>query len=193
MLLHIMKMNSLFRSVALSAMLALGLLTTLRAAAADTEQRGQLSSKDYKFVTDAAKGGMTEVELGQLAEQKASNPAIKDFGKKMAEDHKKANDELTQLVSQKGATLPADVTSTGEKRVEDHLRNLSGADFDKAYMDHMVKDHKKDVKEFEKMSKEAKDPELKAWAAKTLPTLQQHLQTAENLDQAAKAEKKEAK
>jgi putative membrane protein len=190
MLLNIMKINSLFRSVALSAMLTMGLLTTLRAAAADAEQHGQFSSKDYKFVTEAAKGGMTEVELGQLAEQKASNQAIKDFGKKMAEDHKKANDELTQLVSQKGATLPADVTSTGEKRVEDHLRNLSGADFDKAYMDHMVKDHKKDVKEFEKMSKDAQDPQLKAWAAKTLPTLQEHLQMAENLDQTAKAEKK---
>ncbi|EEF59374.1 DUF4142 domain-containing protein [Pedosphaera parvula] len=184
-----MKINSLFRSTALGAVLALGLLTTFRAAAADTDQHGQFTAKDFKFVTDAAKGGMTEVELGQLAQQKASNQAVKDFGQKMVDDHKKANDELMQLVSQKGATLPTDVTSTGEKRVEDHLRNLSGADFDKAYMDHMVKDHKKDVKEFERMSKDAKDPELRAWAAKTLPTLEQHLQMAESLDQTAKGEK----
>src|SRR4051812_29038347 len=143
-----MKSNTLklIRSSSMGAALALCMMVSFRAAGAD-EQRGQLPARDYKFVVDAAKGGMMEVTLGKLAAEKAMSPEVKQFGQKMADDHQKANDELMKLVSQKGATLPTDVT-TGENREVEHLRNLSGADFDKAYMDHMVKDHKKDVKEF---------------------------------------------
>ncbi len=173
----------------MGAALALCMMVSFRAAGAADEQRGQLTAHDYKFVMDAAKGGMTEVALGKLAAEKATSPAVKEFGQKMADDHQKANDELMKIVSQKGATLPTDVTS-GEKREEDHLRNLSGADFDKAYMDHMVKDHKKDVKEFERAAKDAKDTDVQAFAAKTLPILQEHLRMAEAADQTAKSEKK---
>lgn len=175
----------------MGAVAACCMLLTFRAAAAD-EQRGQLSAHDYKFVVDAAKGGMAEVTLGQLAAQKATDPSVKDFAQRMVQDHQKANDELTKLAAQKGATLPAD-TASAEKSTTEHLNNLTGADFDKAYMDHMVKDHKKDVKEFEREAKNAKDPDLQAWATKTLPILQDHLRMAESIDTTAKAEKRQSK
>jgi putative membrane protein len=188
-----MKINTfrMIRSCSVGAALALCMLAGFRATAAE-EQRGQLSSHDYKFLVDAAKGGMTEVTLGKLAAEKGADPSVKQFGQKMADDHQKANDELMKLASQKGATLPTETTS-GEKREVEHLRSLSGADFDKAYMDHMVKDHKKDVKEFERESKDAKDPEVQAFAAKTLPILQEHLREAEAIDATAKTEKRQSK
>jgi putative membrane protein len=151
-------------------------------------QRGQLSSKDFKFVQNAARGGMEEVELGQLAQQKASNQAVRDFGQLMVTEHSKANDELRALAAQKGAALPAQM-SHSERATASHLQNESGASFDHAYVKGMVKDHKKDVKEFEKGAKDLTDPELKAWAQKTLPICQQHLQTAENLEATVKGEK----
>ena len=106
----------------------------------------------------------------------------------MVQDHTKANQQLEQIISQKGATLP-NTTTTSQERETDHLAKLSGAEFDKAYMDHMVKDHKKDVKEFQKAADNAKDPDLKAFAANTLPTLQEHLQMAENTEAALKGTK----
>jgi putative membrane protein len=151
-------------------------------------QRGQFSSKDFKFLENAVRGGMEEVELGQLAQQKASNQGVRDFGQRMVTDHNKANDELRALATQKGATL-ATQTSHSELSTMSHLQNESGANFDQAYVKDMVKDHKKDVKEFEKAAKDLTDPDLKAWAQKTLPILQQHLQLAENLEATVKGQK----
>jgi len=132
-------------------------------------------------VTDASRGGMEEVQLGELAKQKAGSPAVRDFGQRMISDHQKANDELKQIVQKKGALVPASLTHHETSRLE-HLQKLSGADFDKAYMSDMVSDHKKDVREFEKATKNLSDPELKAFAEKTLPTLQEHLTQAQNLE-----------
>ena len=151
-------------------------------------QRGQLSSKDFKFLENSVRGGMEEVELGQLAQQKASNQGVRDFGQQMVTDHNKANDELRALATQKGATLTTQ-TSHSERSTMSHLQNESGANFDQAYVKDMVKDHKKDVKEFEKAAKDLTDPDLKAWAQKTLPILQQHLQLAENLEATVKGQK----
>jgi putative membrane protein len=157
------------------------------ARAAD-ENRGQLTSSDYKFAVDAYRANTEEITLAQLAAQKASDPAVQQFAQRMIQDHTKANQQLTQIISQKGATLPT-TTTTSQERETDRLAKLSGADFDKAYMDHMVKDHKKDVKEFQKAADNAKDPDIKAFAANTLPTLQEHLQMAENTDAAVKGTK----
>lgn len=145
---------------------------------------GALSSSDQKFVNEAAMGGMLEVELGQMAVQKASSDDVKRFGQRMVDDHSKAGDELKQLASQKGFVLPADdqKAMAKEQGVKDKLSKLSGADFDRAYMDMMVKDHVKDVKEFEDASSKAKDADVKAWAAKTLPTLRDHLQMARDVN-----------
>ena len=122
----------------------------------------------------AATGGMEEVELGQLAAQKASSPDVKNFGQHMVDDHSKANDQLKQLAAQKGVTLPAAISNM-QKHDVSKLAKLSGAAFDSAYVSMMVKDHKKDVAEFQKESKSAKDSDLKSWASTTLPTLEDHL------------------
>jgi putative membrane protein len=138
-----------------------------------------VSSADQDFMTKAAIGGMAEVNMGNMAAQKATNADVKAFGNQMVTDHSKANDELKALAAQKGVTLPADVDDEHKKKA-DAMNAKSGKDFDKAYMADMVEDHEKDVKEFEKASKDAQDPDLKAWAAKTLPTLQHHLQMAKD-------------
>jgi putative membrane protein len=155
-------------------------LTASPCSAADKGERGQLSSSDYKFLCEAAKGGIAEVELGQLASQKGNEPAIREFGQRMVTDHQKANEELKQLAAQKSATLP-DEAEKKDERAKEHLTGLAGADFDQAYLKMMVKDHKKDVKEFQKQSESAEDPAIKDWATKTLPTLQAHLEQAEDL------------
>jgi len=136
-----------------------------------------LSEEDKKFVMKAAQGGMAEVSGGQTAATQGTNPDVKTFGSTMVTDHSKANDELKQLATTKGLALPADTDDEHKKKLAE-IAKKTGADFDKAYMKDMVEDHEKDVKEFQNASKNAKDPDLKAWAGKTLPTLQHHLQMA---------------
>jgi putative membrane protein len=133
------------------------------------------------FVRDAAQGGQAEVALGRLASDKASDPDVKQFGQMMVQDHSKANDELSSLASTKNWTLPKQ-PSAEQKRDEDRLSKLSGAQFDKAYMALMVKDHEKDVREFERESKTASDSDLKEWASKTVPTLRHHLEQAQSVN-----------
>jgi len=129
---------------------------------------------DRKFVEKAASGGLAEVKLGQLAMDKGASPTVKEFGKRMVDDHGKANDELKEIASKKNLTLPTEV-DTKQKATYDKLSKLSGSDFDKAYMDAMVKDHDQDVKEFKKeATTTSADPELKAWAEKTLNVLEEH-------------------
>jgi putative membrane protein len=148
----------------------------------------KMSSADTKFMKEAAMGGMEEVELGKLAAQKASDPNVKSFGQKMVDDHSKANDQLQQLATQKGVTLPTGM-STSQKNDMAKLDKLSGATFDKAYVSMMVKDHKKDVAEFKKESTSAKDSDLKSWAGTTLPTLQEHLTMIEGISSGMKTAK----
>lgn len=140
---------------------------------------GKSGASDNQFVNKAAQGGLAEVELGQLAASKGSNDAVKQFGQKMADDHGKANDELKSLAQQKNITLPTEPDAKA-KQEKANLEKLSGAAFDKAYMSHMVKDHKKDVAEFQKESSSGKDSDVKQWAGKTLPTLQEHLKMAQD-------------
>jgi putative membrane protein len=140
----------------------------------------KMSSADTKFMKTAAMGGMEEVELGKLAAQKASSQDVKNFGQHMVDDHSKANDQLTQLATQKGVTLPT-AMSTMQKHDMDKLSKLSGAAFDSAYVSMMVKDHKKDVADFQKESKSGKDSDLKSWASTTLPTLQDHLKMVQGI------------
>jgi putative membrane protein len=132
---------------------------------------------DDAFVAKAAQGGMAEVELGKLASEKASADAVKQFGQRMVTDHGKANDELKTLAANKKMTLPSDIGAEN-KALRDRLMKLSGATFDQAYMKAMVADHVKDVNEFRMESKSGKDADVKAWAAKTLPTLEEHLKMA---------------
>ena len=135
---------------------------------------GAMNSKDRDFLMDAAMGGLMEVELGRLAAQQGASDAVKQFGQRMVDDHSKANTELTTLATSKGITLPTAIDDKHRQQVTT-LSALSGADFDRAYSKMMLKDHEKDVSEFEKQSMKGTDPDVKAFASKTLPTLQEHL------------------
>lgn len=139
-----------------------------------------MNEQDHKFIMDAAIGGMMEVELGRVAAQKGTSEAVKQFGQRMVDDHSKANEELMSLASSKGMTLPAALDEKQQKDVA-KLSAMSGAEFDRTYAKMMLKDHEKDVKEFERQSTKAGDPELRAFVTKTLPTLQEHLQMARTL------------
>ena len=135
---------------------------------------------DKEFISKAGGGGLAEVQLGNLALQKASSADVKAFAQRMVADHSKANDELRELATAKGVALPTEL-SGDHKAAFDHLTSLSGKEFDKAYMTHMVEDHEKDVAEFDKASTSSQDSDLKAWAGKTLPTLKQHLELAKTV------------
>jgi putative membrane protein len=136
------------------------------------------SAKDSaKFANEAAQGGMAEVEFGRMAAQRAADPSVRAFGQRMVADHSKATTELKALAGRKGMQLPNDMNSEQKSEME-KLAKLSGAEFDKEYMAAMVKDHQDDVKAFETQSKDGNDADVKAFAAKTLPTLQDHLQMA---------------
>lgn len=126
-----------------------------------------------EFVAHAARDGMAEVELGKLAGARAANGDVKQFAQRMIDDHTKANSELKSLASSKNIPVPAD-TDSEHKMLMDELGKLSGADFDRAYMQAMVRDHDHCVAKFRAYSERGDDPELKKWASQTLPTLQAH-------------------
>lgn len=142
--------------------------------------KGNLSKDDQQFVQKAAQGGMMEVRLGEVASQKAMSPQVKELGSMMVKDHSKANNELKDLAGKKGFALSTELESKHQSTV-DRLGKLSGEEFDKAYVNEMVSAHKKDVDLFEKAAKSADDADLKAWAGKTLPTLQGHLQHVQGM------------
>ena len=143
---------------------------------------------DRNFIRKAAEGGKEEVELGQLAQGKASSDAVKRFAQRMVEDHGKANEELKDLAANKGVKL--DENAPKKNAMMERLSKLQGVDFDREYVKEMVKDHKKDVAEFRRMHSGAVDPNLKAWVDKTLPTLEDHLKTIEGIQSQIASAKK---
>ena len=149
------------------------------------QSAAKVSSADKAFVDKAASGGMAEIEMSKLAQQKASNDQVKQFGTHMVDDHTHAADELKQVATSKGLTLPSDIDAQHKSKMA-RLEKLSGAQFDRAYMDDMVADHKAVVAEFAKQAKSGSDADLKSFASKTLPTLQEHLTMAESTDRAVK-------
>lgn len=145
-------------------------------------QLGQttLSSSDRKFMKEAAQGGLAEVQLGQIASQSGASDAVKQFGQRMVQDHTQANNQLQQLATQKGVTLPNNIDKQNQK-VSQQLSKLSGASFDRAYINHMVEDHTKDVSLYQRQAQQGQDPNVKAFAAQTVPILQEHLQLARSI------------
>lgn len=144
-----------------------------------------IQEEDTDFAVKAADSGLAEVNASEVAQEKAQNQQVKDFAAMMVQDHTKANEELKSLAAAKNITLP---TAPGE----DHLENIAdlnaytGADFDKEYMDLMVSDHEKAVSLFEDASENLEDSELRAFASKTLPSLQKHLEQAKTIRDALK-------
>ncbi len=173
-----MKLIIATSAMALALALPAGAQTPQATASQNTAKTAK-SGADHTFVMKAAEGGLAEVELGKLATGKATNDQVKQFAQKMVDDHSKANDELKSLAQSKNITLPTDLNSK-DKALHDRLSKLSGPEFDRAYMQAMLKDHHEDVTEFRTESKSGSDPDVKQWAAKTLPTLESHLKLAQD-------------
>src|SRR5258705_1236672 len=152
-----------------------GAQSTVRSASASP-----LAAGDRKFLSEAADGGMLEVEFGKFAVQKATDEGVKKFGQRMVDDHSKVNDELRQLAGRKGIELPA-APSAKNRDLQRRLASLSGAFFDKAYMTDMVTNHKDDVAAFQRESNLGRDPQVKSFATQTLPTLREHLKSAQEI------------
>ena len=146
----------------------------------------QIAAEDMQFMKDAAQSGMAEVKMGELASSNGESQPVKDLAQKLVTDHGKANAELKQLATKKSVMLP-DAVSEEQKKMLEHLTSLKGREFDTAFKQHAVENHQKSVDKFKTAAEKAKDADLKAFAAKTLPTLQQHLALAKQLNTAPTA------
>jgi putative membrane protein len=142
--------------------------------------QSNLSSSDRSFMQKASEGGMAEVQLGQLAEQKASSQGVKDFGKRMVADHSEAGNKLKGIADNKSVSLAGSLDAK-DKALYDRLSGLSGPAFDREYMRAMVRDHKTDVAAFQREANSGRDQDVKSFASSTLPTLQDHLRQAEQV------------
>jgi putative membrane protein len=149
------------------------------AAPAQGEKVGDM---EQKFLQQAASDGIAEVQLGNLAVGRAANPEVQRFGQRMVSDHTKANQELMALAQAKHVSVPTD-TDKKHQETAQALSKLQGAGFDREFMHHMVSDHEKAVQQFLTMAQNGKDADVKAFAAKTLPVLQEHLRLAQTLAQ----------
>src|SRR5262249_49226013 len=140
-----------------------------------------MAAADADFLKEAISGGMMEVKLGQLAGERAANADVRKFGESMVMDHTNVNRDLTTLAERKGVSIPKDMNKDHQAAL-DKFKDLRGADFDRSYMAAMVKDHEEDVKAFEKVSKDAKDADLKALAARVLPFVKNHHTMARDIE-----------
>jgi putative membrane protein len=141
----------------------------------DAGSQKMMKAADVAFALKAAQGGAGEVQLGQLAAQKGGSAEVKAFGQQMVEDHTKASENLKSVAGKESLTLPSSMDAK-DLTLYTKLQYESGSKFDKDYVRAMVKDHRDDVKEFQKEADKGQDPLLKAFAAQVLPMLQAHLQ-----------------
>lgn len=155
----------LYFPMVLAAIVALGLITPAAAQNSPAGKSSSVSEKDRKFMKKAAKGGAMEVAMGKLAEQNGQSEDVKSFGKRMVADHGKAGEELKKIAADKGVKLPE----------KDPKVSWSS---DKAYMDMMVKDHEKDLAEFQQEANSGTDPDVKKFAEDTAKMVQEHLDLA---------------
>jgi putative membrane protein len=156
------------------------LFTLCFVASARAAEKPTVSSEDKSFVMKAAQGGMTEVELGQLAADKGSSQEVKDFGAQMVKDHGKANEELKGIAGDKMITVPEKLDAKHQAMV-DKMTELPATSFDKAYVDAMVSAHKKDNALFHKEASTGTDPDIKSFAAKTDETVKMHLSMIQDI------------
>lgn len=144
-----------------------------------------LMGNDTKdFFETAASANRLEIETGRLAVQRATDPKLKAYGQKMIDDHTKATEELQALATRKGVTLPSGMLRR-HQMMYDNLRDERGEAFNDEYRDLIVMSHKESVSLFDQTAREGKDPDVKAFAQKMLPKLQQHGGEAESLDTGA--------
>jgi putative membrane protein len=147
---------------------------TVDSAKAVNKEVKPVQSDASNFAVEAANGGMMEVELGKIAQEKAINPRVKAFGEMMVNDHTEAGNNLKQIATTLNIALPDSVSNDTRKEI-DKMKMKKGRDFDKAYISMMVDDHKKDIAEFRKCADNCSDSTIKSFAANTLPVLVKHL------------------
>jgi len=145
---------------------------------------GADSSPDSAFYKNAAEGGLSEVELGNLAQKKSNNESVKDFGAMMVKDHTAANNKLEDVAASKNISLPTSA-SVGQMATKAKLEVLSGDTFDKSYIKGMIKDHEEAIAMFKKEAASGQDADAKAFAVATLPTLRAHLKKIKGIATAA--------
>ncbi len=142
--------------------------------------RDALSSTDRTFINSAEQGNLAEIQDAKMIEQKATDPAIKDFASRMVTDHTQASQELKALAKSTGVTLPAETTAA-EANQKDEWQKLSGVKLDDAYLRGQLEDHKQAISVFENEVEHGQNEAVKDYAAKTLPTLQDHIRIAEDI------------
>jgi putative membrane protein len=140
-----------------------------------------VNNADRDFIAKAATGGVAEVELGRLATMRAARPSVRSFGERMVLDHGRSNAELAALAQSKGLALRPGLEPS-QQAMRDRLNALTGADFDRAYMSEMLRDHNEDIALFERAAEVSADPDIKAWAARSLPMLRDHLALARQVN-----------
>jgi putative membrane protein len=146
-------------------------------------KEARLDPRDAEFMKDAARGGIAEVKMGESGLSNGESQGVKDFSKRLIDDHTKANQELEKLAIRKGVILP-DGVSEQHKTMLQHLSSLKGREFDAAVQQHAVEEHKRNIEKFKAASEKSKDPEVRSFAEKALPMLQRHLEMAQNLSSA---------
>jgi putative membrane protein len=146
----------------------------------DTQAAMAKGATPKTFVETAAQDGMAEVDMAKLALKKSSNSDVKQFAQKMEQDHEQADDQLSSIAKSKGMTVPDKLDAKHEAMLKS-LSAKSGKAFDRAYAEHMAKDHAKAVALFQGAA-QSSDADLAAFAKKTLPTLEEHKQLADNLN-----------
>jgi putative membrane protein len=143
---------------------------------------------DRDFVEEHLEMGNAEIELGRLAQEKATHPDVKEFGAMMVRDHQMAAKELREIASKANITADTAEAREGHAELEEELGKLTGREFDRRYIEEMIDDHQEAVQDLESKAENASNPEVKAWASKTLPKVRQHLERAqaikETLDRA---------
>ena len=155
-------------------------ITTAKSARPDRTS-DKLPRSERNFIEKAAQHNAAEAELGKLAEKNASSDEVKKFARQMVDDHTKANDELKTVAEAKGVNMPTE-PDRSHRRAMDKLQKETGGNFDRDYMRDMVKDHESDIKDYQKQARDAKDPEVKAYAEKAETVVQKHLDMAKQLD-----------
>lgn len=154
-------------------------------AGAQAKKEDKLARGDRKFIEDAAQHGMFEIRAGELAATKATDPAVKTYASELVKERTAAHQQLQQIASQHQVDMPKELPRSLRNKLQD-LEKQTGAEFDRTFVREVGVDvHQDNVKMFEKAGKDLKDPQLKAWADKTLPTIKEHLAEAKQLPQAS--------
>lgn len=171
------------KTLALTLGVAAALCAPWQHGFAADEHTAQATAAEKMFIKKAADGGMTEVELGKLAAEKGGSDAVKDFGNEMVKDHGKINDNLKEVAAKMNVTVPTKISAKHQATIE-KMSAMSGADFDKAYVPAMIKDHEMDIAEFEKADKMVKNEDLKKFIEDSIPMMKDHLEKIKKFDQA---------